>query len=127
MRISAADAAVLLDAGYITPYTPSLDPTIDAEYFSVVEEEKGRRRPIIWPAGFLERSTYRSRFTLRSVPEYAALVQRGTRAVTFDLASSFAQVPLSPNTNIVLSGAGGTLWRVERLPYGIDFGPKSFS
>ena len=125
MRIPAADAAVLLEAGYITPFTASpLKTSIDAEYFSVIEEEKGRRRPIIWPAGFLERSTYRSRFTLRSVPEYAALVHHGTHAVAFDLASSFAQVPLSPNTNIVLSGLDGTRWRVERLPYGIDFAPE---
>jgi hypothetical protein len=74
----------------------------------------------MWPKAFLLNSTYHSEFSLCSVEQYVQAVHDGVSAVTFDLAASFWQVILPAETQLYIVGVDGQVYRILRLPYGID-------
>ena len=120
----AKDAEELVAAGYCSEWTPSGTAYSPVEYFTVEEAVKQRRRPIFWPKFLLQRSKYLSAFTLPSVSEYRRCVHDGEFAAAFDLAASFAQVELPEASNLVFKAENGKLYRLNRLPYGIDVAPE---
>jgi hypothetical protein len=122
-RASQHDIAQMLLAGVIAPVhltLGELPPGSITYYFSVAEHAKHRRRPIMWPKAFLLNSTYHSEFSLCSVEKYVQAVHDGVSAVTFDLAASFWQVILPAETQLYIVGVDGQVYRILRLPYGID-------
>jgi len=116
-RVPTADAAKLANAGAIEPFAGG-DHT-PVRYFTVFEALKDRRRPIMWPWTFLLASDYLSEFSLENVSTYCKSVYSGQYACAFDLASSFWQVLLN-DCNFVLQDAKGNLWRITRMPFGVD-------
>ncbi len=119
----ADDAAELVRAGYCEEWQPSGQYS-PLEYFSVIEIDKNRRRPIFWPKRLLSQSTYQSAFTLPSVDQYRKTVHAGNWAVAFDLSASFAQVALPAESRLAFKSSDGKLYRLRRLPYGIDVAPE---
>lgn len=78
----------------------------------------------MWPATFLEESVYTSAFSLPSAVVYRRLVLAGAFAAAFDLASSFWQVQMPSDANFVIEDSSGELWRIDRLPFGVDCAPE---
>lgn len=79
-----------------------------------------RRRPITWANEWLRYTKYVSNHKLKSVAQYRQLALGGTKAVTFDLAASFYQVPLPPESRFVMVTESGVVYRLTRMPYGVD-------
>ena len=116
MTIPASHLDRLLSAGVLSPYTGSSGTTLN--YFTVVELEKRRLRPIMWPEAFLKSSNYKAQITLPRLQDYDAL--QGSVAAAFDLAASYWQIPLPDDVNFVLFDSDGKQWRMDRLPFGLD-------
>lgn len=113
-----ADVDAMLAAGVLQP-TSWREGDVAVRFFSVVEELKCRRRPIMWPYGQLNASTYLSGFTLAPVSVKRRLALSAC-AATFDLSASYWQVAV-PESKYVLRDVAGRLYRVLRMPYGADF------
>ena len=125
LKVPDKDLAVLLRHGILSPVKEIPDSAIvsDTEYFSVVETAKQRRRPIFWPRAAADVSNYESRFSTAKIAEMRSLAL-GKYGVTFDLASSFWQVPLADHVYMLLEDVHGNLYRITRMPFGIDFAPE---
>jgi hypothetical protein len=124
MKASVDDARALELAGYLERFIDDGLPYSDVDFFTVLELEKGRRRPIFWALAMLLKSKYKSMFSLPSVAEYRDGVLLGDAACAFDLQASFAQVELPASSRMVIRDENGDLWRLNRLPYGIDVAPE---
>lgn len=121
LAIPTSDLPSLTDSQFLEPANPLATPTTLVSYFSVAEVDKHRRRPIVWPRDYLATSDYNwpSTLSLGTVAKYRSLVLAGSTAVAFDLAASFWQIPLPPSS-FLAARCGQELFRVTRLPYGID-------
>ena len=118
-RASLQDAAELRAAGAIESTEFTGKNYTSVRYFTVYEALKDRRRPIMWPWMFLLCSDYQSEFSLSNVSQYCKSVFAGSHACAFDLSASFWQVVIE-NCNFVLQDESGKLWRITRLPFGVD-------
>jgi hypothetical protein len=124
MSAPVADALALRDAGYIEKFFDDGMPFSAVDYFAVLEADKERRRPIFWALAMLKLSKYKSMFSLPSVAEYRDGVLLGEASCAFDLQASFAQIELPAASRMVIRDESGQLWRLNRLPYGIDVAPE---
>ena len=97
---------------------------VTGSLFSVVEAEKGRRRPIYWPKAL-------NRALEDKIPQVElsdsiehAQVEKNIWAATFDLKASFFQIELPPRTRELfgLMTNCGT-HRFKRLPMGFSASP----
>jgi hypothetical protein len=122
-RIPADDLAPLIASGVIHAYDGTPGATF-VRYFSVLEQAKNRRRPIMWPKDFLGESPYFSELELPAVPDYTSVVNGVNWATCFDLASSFWQVLLPADCVFVMVDHLGRQWRVDRVPFGVDSGSE---
>lgn len=89
-------------------------------YFTVTEKNDTRRRPIFWACDYLASSGYVSDFGLDTCAEYTQVVTQGSYAAAFDLKASYTQIELPDEVNFIVVGEDGELYRLKRLPYGVD-------
>lgn len=116
-RAPKADVDKLRDAEILEEFTGSSYTSV--RYFTVRERADSRRRPIMWPYLMLLASDYSSEFSLDNVSQYCRSVFAGDYAVAYDLTASFWQV-LIDGCNFVLQDEDGKLWRITRMPFGVD-------
>ena len=117
-RVPSDDLAKQLEAGLLEPFSGTEGyPTL---YFTVLEKNDTRRRPIYWASEYLEQSGYASEFTLDTCAEYTQVVTQGSHAAAFDLKASYTQIVLPEDVHFVVVGRDGELYRLTRLPYGVD-------
>ena len=97
---------------------------VTGSLFSVVEAEKGRRRPIYWPKALNRALEDRIPQVELSDSIEHAQVEKNIWAATFDLRASFFQIELPPRTRELfgLMTNCGT-HRFKRLPMGFSASP----
>ena len=98
-------------------------------YFCVVEAKNSglegdtndhRLRCIMWARKHLQQSNYASDLRLDDTYEHRQYVHEGEYAAAYDLAASFWQVPLPKQCKFVVVDDEGNVYRMTRLPYGVD-------
>ena len=97
---------------------------VTGSLFSVVEVEKGRRRPIYWPKSLNKAVDHLvPAIELSDAIEHAQ-IEKSVWAATFDIKASFFQIELPPKTReyFGLETTLGT-FRFKRLPMGFNASP----